>query len=157
MSTRAKSELELHFILMDLLKDGYRELKDYNFEMKYENIDAILQYKTLPRKGFRINVNPILKKAPINAIKGGIAHELEHIIDEINMTNYYKKRDTELYNRAERYRLLDEKQTDTNAIIRGYGKELMSLSRFLKNHCNIETTGLTYKEIRKMLTINKNN
>lgn len=151
-------EKKLEQILDELIIDGFPELMNTNIQIKYTTSKTTpFAYDDLNTgsKGFYIEVSKYIKDAPKNVLYGGLAHELSHIISELPLSKKEISKDREYYNNSFAYRKLDERNTDVTVILRGYGKELLALLKYLKNngyeHC--EDGGLSVREVKKLLSI----
>lgn len=129
----------LNKLLEDVINCGFMEFLDHKIITGYKKFrgTTLFERGTI-ESSLYIDVNILLKNAPASAIKGGFAHELSHeIIDA-----YYAKKDEKIYCQNKNYRMLDERNADLFAIIRGYGKHLFALRRYADN-----LPGKKYSEI----------
>ena len=120
--------MDLDKIMKDLIKKSYPELINreisIEFENNFEEDDCYFIYGNMRGGGFFIEVEESLKNFDSRIAIGGIAHELCHIVWEISLPKYYEKNDARLYHRHLHHRQRDERYTDLETILRGYGSEL---------------------------------
>ena len=79
-----------------------------------------------------------------------MAHEISHIIRMSKLSFYNQKKDLDLY-RINLYKDLDERNTDLDVILRGYGGELLSYKMFLLSTGVYIDEGLTINEAKKLI------
>jgi hypothetical protein len=80
---------------------------------------------------------------------GGIAHELSHIIRDRNETFVEKL----FYKFSARYRESIERDIDTEVILRGVGKELLSFTKYSCKEWShhYKEDGLSLRELEKLV------
>lgn len=144
-------------ITNSLIHKSFPELEKVSILIDFEELsDAYLMYGVVKdKKEYFIVVDPSMKKAPVKAVTGGIAHELCHIVSDLQDNSILKIFWNWLYNKNIYYQNLVERNTDTDTIIRGYGNELLILMDFSNKNADDRVfktpyTGLTYEEIFKI-------
>ena len=144
-------------ILDDVIKKGFPELLGEDIRIEYAALDdALLTFGKLSQEGFYIEVDESLRNASVDVLTGGIAHECAHIIFEKTKANKALSIDMFAYRVSSRYRILDERNTDLEVILRGFGNELLL---FLQHSVQLgldhyREDGLSIREI-EILTSNK--
>lgn len=140
-------------ILDKIIKKSFPELMGEDIRIEWKNLDdALMEQGGLTGHGYYIEVDKTLKKAKESVIIGGLAHELCHILTSIELSRGKSITDIILYRISIRYKTLDERNTDLQAIIRGYGKELLEFM----NHSEKEgydyykEDGLSVMEIKAL-------
>ena len=121
--------------IVQALREALREEmnRDENIFVMGEDIhieyaaldDALLTFGKLSQEGFYIEVDESLRNASVDVLKGGIAHECAHIVFEKLKVNKALSIDMFAYRVSSRYRILDERNTDLEVILRGFGNELL--------------------------------
>ena len=94
-----------------------------------------------------------MKKAPVDVLEGGLAHELSHIIIEKRTNENPKWRDFLAYRISKKYKALDERNTDVEVILRGYGPKLLSFLEYAEKlgFPHYKEDGLSIRELQKIL------
>ena len=94
-----------------------------------------------------------MRNAPIAVIKGGFAHELGHII--VDKTERWIDRIA--WALFKQYQILDERNADLIAIMRGYGHELLAMVEYSESKGNgySKDCGLSRIEIKQILSCQK--
>ena len=111
----------------DVIRNGFSELMDEDIQVEYKSLDdALFEYGGLTEEGFYIEVDESLKEAPRDVMEGGLAHDLSHILTDKNLSMGLRLRDRLAYRVSKRYKTLDERNTDLQVIIRGYGRQLLA-------------------------------
>ena len=137
---------ELVDVLEEIISKSFPELSKQKIKIRYEKMPSALFAFDGIMNHYHISVDSTLKKASKKLIQGGLVHELCHIVNEMNLSKYMKRNDLKLYGKNSHYRQLDEKNTDLQVIMRGYGSHLLELiGRGKKDE------GLTLKEVKKLL------
>lgn len=137
-------------VLNRVIRRGFPELLGEDIQIEYYILkDALIHYGELTQEGFYIEVDESLKKAPQEALVGGIAHECAHIITDKSLRRKHLSRDALAYRISIRYKTLDERNTDVEVILRGFGRELLEFLRYSEqlklNHYRED--GLSIREI----------
>lgn len=123
--------MALENIIKTIIKDSFPELMNEDIQIEWKDLkDALMEYGGLSVDGFYIEVDKSLKKANKKVLIGGIAHELCHILEDIKLGKEKSLRSRIAYKISRRYKTLDERNTDLQVIIRGYGKELLEFMKF---------------------------
>jgi len=113
-------------ILNDVIKRGFPELLGEDIRIEFTTLnDALLTFGKLSHEGFYIEVDESLRNASAAVLKGGIAHECSHIVFEKSKKDKTLSIDMFAYRLSSRYRILDERNTDLEVILRGFGGELL--------------------------------
>ena len=142
---------DLYTLKNDIVKKSFPELKEQKIFIRYKKMsDAYFLYDDESKPTYNIFVSTDIKRHPPIIVVGGIAHELCHIVSDLNMSKYMSEKDEELYKRNPQYRKLDERNTDLQTILRGYGKELYALNS-LRRIKGMANGGLTPKEIEQLI------
>ena len=145
--------MNLKQILDDIISKGFPELLNESIEIEVvKQDDCLMSYGSYKDDmGFFIEVDDKLKDAPEDVLRGGIAHELAHISHEkVNRLGIF---DSFLYKHSERFRLLDERNTDLEVIFRGFGTDLLKFLEFRDTlgYSDADYEGLNKREIRQLL------
>ncbi len=121
---------DLAAITREMIDRAYFRLKNTPIDTHYvteeEMGDAFFCYGVFPDGKYFIEVHPSLKDAPHNVVCGGLAHGLTHIEEDITFDPESALFDERMYNESEQYRVLSERNTDINIIIKGLGNELLA-------------------------------
>jgi hypothetical protein len=138
--------------LEDVIAKSFPELKTEEIQVKYERMDSLMAY-TPENEGFTISVDFTLKKAPKGVLEGGFAHECGHLIDELRLPKNTLKCDGNLYKKFKRYKILDERNTDLEVILRGYGKQLLAFKEYAEHlgYPYFKEDGLSIREVKKLI------
>lgn len=149
--------IQLIETLDEVIMKGFPDLADEDIQTDFAKLeDALLEVTNLAEEkfpyrkdGYFIDVDDSMKNAPIQALKGGFAHELGHIISD-------KKEswiDGLLYKISTKHCTLQERNADLNAIIRGYGKELLVFREYSESTGNgySKDEGLSRVEIKQII------
>lgn len=140
----------LNKVMNGLIKENFDELSNANILIRYLKMrDGYFEFERLSRFNYLINADKSLKKAPLNVIKGGLAHELAHISKEIKMPFLLSFLEEILYDFSSKYESYDERKTDLDIRNRGLGEELLAFVKYTDNRRKkyISSDGLTKKEI----------
>lgn len=141
-----------------VIKKGFLELMDEDIQVEYKNLDdALLEYCGLTSDGYSIEVDASMKNAPIDVMEGGFAHELSHILTDLGEARSSKRRDRWARIISKRYRTLDERNTDLQVIIRGFGSQLLAFLEYSqeKGFDHYKEDGLSIREVRAILSADK--
>ena len=94
-----------------------------------------------------------MKKAPKDIVLGGFAHELAHILTDKRQSQVLKLIDSLAYKISKRYKTLDERNTDLQVIIRGYGPQLLAFLEYSeeKGFPHYKEDGLSIREVKAIL------
>jgi hypothetical protein len=118
-------------ILNTVIRRGFPELLGEDIQIEYVKVKAsLLNYGELTHEGFYIEVDTLLQKASPEVIIGGIAHECAHIVVDGEVGRKFLSGDMIAYRISKRYKTLDERNTDVEVILRGFGKELLAFLRY---------------------------
>ena len=92
-------------------------------------------------------------KAPDNVIRGGLAHELAHIVDMRGWTLGRKLAHSWLYKCSRTYRIAVERNTDLTAVLRGHGKDLLAFMDYAaaQGYDQYYEDGLSPRELRALV------
>ncbi|MBI4170961.1 MAG: hypothetical protein HY514_04650 [Candidatus Aenigmarchaeota archaeon] len=136
-----------------LLKEGFPDLLDEDISVKYARCKPYFDYDGSSKKGYRIRACLEMRRAPLQAVEGGLAHELCHIATEKFLGKKQRKQDVKLNKKSKRYRTLDERDTDLRVILRGYGRQLLALLQYAerKGDTYHKDDGLSAREVEKLL------
>lgn len=144
---------ELRGIKDEIIKSAFPELMDSDIAIEFVDIkDSFMQVGELEDEGHFIEVDESLIKIrgdreEVNVLKGGIAHELAHIIKEPKglLNKWIEKF---LYRVSWKFKELDERNTDFTVVLRGYGKELLKFLEYCeKDHSRYREDGLSQIEL----------
>jgi hypothetical protein len=145
-------------ILNSVIQRGFPELLSEDIRIEFVKVrHALMQYGELTGEGFYIEVDETLRKAPREVLIGGIAHECGHIVTDQSMGRRLFSGDVFAYRLSKRYKTLDERNTDLEIILRGFGKELL---RFLKHSQELRLDhyredGLAIRELEMLFGIRR--
>ena len=153
--------MKLEKIMRKIIKESFPELANIDISIDFEdsyNIDDCYFLYGNKEIGFFIDVDKSLETAEQGIIVGGIAHELCHILWECSVTKYYERHDSRLYKKHFLHRQRDEKYTDLETILRGYGPELLLVMKHYqdyptKDYAAGKYCGLTYSDLIKLRSI----
>ena len=146
---------DLALLRDQVIQKGFPELLDEDIQVEYKHLeDALLEYGTLDPEGFFIEVDESLIDAPQQVLKGGFAHEFSHMLVEKRSTKRTISRDMLAYRMSKRYKTLDERNTDLEVILRGYGKDLLVFLEYAekKGYPHYKEDGLSIRELKILLT-----
>jgi hypothetical protein len=145
---------ELTKVLNLVIRKGFPELLREDIHIEFVKLpDALLQYGELTHEGYYIEVDESLRGAPRGVLIGGIAHENAHIVMERSIGHRFASGDWLAYRISSRYKTLDERNTDIEVILRGFGGELLQFLRYSEkldlNH--YKEDGLSIREVEILL------
>jgi hypothetical protein len=137
-----------------VIRRGFPELLAEDIQVEYKHLkDAMLEYGHLTQEGFYIEVDESLQKAPEQVLAGGIAHELSHILTDKNLKGRSVSMDGFAYRLSKRYKTLDERNTDLEVILRGFGKDLLAFLEYSEKegYPYYKEDGLSIREVKILL------
>ena len=141
-------------ILDGVIRRGFPELLREDIRIEFLNLhDSLLSYGELTHEGFYIEVDKTLRDAPENVFIGGIAHECAHIVVDMSKGRKALSGDALAYRISSRYKTLDERNTDLEVILRGFGQELLHFLRYSEQLGldHYREDGLSIREIEILL------
>lgn len=145
--------MNLSEILDDVILKGFQELLPDDIEINFlKQDDCLLSYGSYKDHGYFIEVDLKFNDASVDVLRGGIAHELAHISHEkLNKLGFV---DSFLYKHSERFRILDERNTDLEVIFRGFGADLLQFLdyREMLGYSMDDYEGLTRREVKSLMT-----
>ena len=150
---------DLTGLLDGVIHRGFPELLGEDIRIEYLTLrDSLLTYGKLSHEGFYIEVDKALHNAPIKVLRGGIAHECAHIVFDKSKGNKTLSIDMFAYRVSRQYRILDERNTDLEVILRGYGPELLEFLHYSVQLGldHYREDGLSIREIESLLGAGKN-
>jgi hypothetical protein len=147
-------ENELSRIVDRVIVKRFPELLGEDIQIEYTGLrSSLLEYGELTGEGFYIEVDETLRNAPREVLIGGIAHELAHIVIEKNLGRRALSGDALAYRISSRYKTLDERNTDVEVILRGFGRELLKFLLYSEklelNHYRED--GLSIREVKILI------
>ena len=144
----------IDFILRKVIRRGFPELVRKKFVLSVGDYDDWMFYEPAGegRGSYVIGVDKSLVGAPRRVIAGCFAHELAHIVRDSRMGRCRLNRAWSLYFSSAAFRIRDERETDREAIVRGYGPELRALMLFgrARGYRWDREDGLTLPEVHRM-------
>lgn len=138
-----------------VIKSGFPELMSEDIQVEYKKLeDAVFECGGLTEEGFYIEVDKSMENAPESVIEGGFAHELSHILIDKTQGIGLTLRDGLARTLSKRYKTLDERNTDLQVIIRGYGGQLLSFLEYSdkKDFPHYKEDGLSIREVKQILS-----
>jgi hypothetical protein len=148
-----QASVSLDAILRRVIRRGFPELARKRIVMTLGEYDDWMFYEPAGqgRGSFVIGVDTSLLGAPRRAIAGAFAHELAHILRDSRIGRWQLDRAWSLYHGSRAFRIRDERETDGEAIARGYGRELLELMLFARarGYRWDREDGLTLPEVHK--------
>ncbi len=152
-----KTDLEI--MRDDMVAHGFSELIGQQIEIDFvqDPVDDELASYGTTSEGFFIDINPSFKTAPVEVIQGAIAHELAHILadlEERKLPWIERALESLAYKISKRLRALDERSADLEAIRRGYGSQLLALLRYNEEKFGLKWSkekGLSVEEVESLL------
>jgi hypothetical protein len=147
-------------LLDKVIGRGFPELLGEDIRIEYIPLKhSLLAYGNLSHEGFYIEVDTQLNVAPVDVMTGGIAHECAHIVFEKHKKGSLMSFDMFAYRVSSRYRAMDERNTDLEVILRGFGHELL---QFLRHSVQLgldhyREDGLSIREIENILSVKNTN
>jgi hypothetical protein len=146
---------KLEKIRDEIIKKAFPELKEEDIQIEYKKLDdALVEWGALTGEGFYLEVDEGLKNAPRDVLEGGIAHDLCHVVSEKEQGRFESWLDGVLYRNFKRYMRLDERNTDVEAVLRGYGQQLLTFLEYAEKegHPRYREDGLSIIELQKLLS-----
>ena len=140
----------------EIIKKGFPELLTEDIQAEYKPLkDALFEYGELTKEGFYIEVDDSMKDAPKDVMEGGFAHELSHILTDKEQGKALSLRDGLAYRISKRYKTLDERNTDLQVIIRGYGPQLLAFLEYSEKEGfpHYKEDGLSTREVKSILSL----
>lgn len=146
-------------IINDLVENHFPELKGIKIKATYlkDWNEGIFEYGRIHDNEYEITVNTAMKTAPVPVLKGGLAHEICHIIGDANLRGIRSFVDDLLYRYFRNYRSMVERNTDLMVIERGLGRELLDLLyyRMKIGLPEYDDNGLTTAELTNLLGVSQ--
>jgi hypothetical protein len=145
---------DLAYLRDQVVQRGFPELLAEDIQVEYKHLeDALLEYGTLNPEGFYIEVDESLMNASPQVIIGGLAHEFSHILVEKTSHERMMSRDMLAYRISKRYKTLDERNTDLEVILRGFGKDLLVFLEFSEKegYPHYKEDGLSIRELKILI------
>ena len=145
---------DLPQIVDRVIAKRFPELLGEDIRIEYTNLhDSLLEYGELTGEGYYIEVDETLRNAPREVLVGGIAHELAHIVIEKNLDRKALSGDALAYRISSRYKTLDERNTDVEVILRGFGRELLDFLLYSEKLQldHYREDGLSIREVRILI------
>ncbi len=145
---------DLALLRDQVIQRGFPELFAEDIQVEYNHLeDALLEYGTLNPEGFYIEVDESLMNASPQVIIGGLAHEFSHILVEKSSQERMISRDMLAYRLSKRYKTLDERNTDLEVILRGFGKDLLVFLEFSEKegYPHYKEDGLSLRELKILI------
>ena len=148
------TDQDLSKILSSVIRKGFPELLSEDIQIEYQKLrDSLLVYGELTQEGYYIEVDKAMNNAPRETLIGGIAHECAHIVVDKVLERKTLSADALAYRISSRYKTLDERNTDVEVILRGFGRELLEFLRYSEkiglNHYRED--GLSSRELEIIL------
>lgn len=149
------TNVELSNIKDEVIKSAFPELMKVDIVIEFADVeDSFMEVGELEDEGHFIEVDESLIEIQGDSeevLKGGIAHELAHIIKKPRglLNKWIEKI---LYKVSWKFKELDERNTDLTVVLRGYGKELLKFVRYCeKNSSRYMEDGLSQIELEILL------
>jgi hypothetical protein len=146
--------LRINSILRQVIRHGFPDLARKTIVLSIGEYADWMFYEPAgqSRGSFIIGVDVSLLGASRRVIAGGLAHELAHIVRDSRMRRWQRDRAYSLYFTSPAFRTRDERETDREAIARGYGRELLELMLFGRARGGLwgREDGLTLPEVHRM-------
>ena len=139
--------------LKKIIRDSFPELLNFEFSLKYDQLkDSFAETWQIGDSKYVFAIDESFRDAGEHVIIGLLVHELSHISQDLELTGIEASVDIFLNDNVPRYSLLDERNADITAVIRGYGLNLLKLMRYLEtNYPSYETEGLSVEELEILL------
>lgn len=149
-----QASLRIHSILRQVIRRGFPELARMTIVLSIGEHADWMSYEAVGEgcRSFIIGVDVSLVSASRRVIAGGLAHELAHIVRDSRMRRWQRDRAYSLYLTSQAFRTRDERETDREAIARGYRPELLELMLFgrARGYLWGQEDGLTLPEVHRM-------
>lgn len=143
--------MDFEKLLKDLMQKSFPELKNTNISIEFCDADPEgIHHCAYSTEGdnFYIEIDPILRAEEEPIIIGFLVHELCHIVWEVSLVSDHFKKDLSLYKNYAPHRKRDERCTDLEVILRGYGTELRACNA--RYYPDSDEGYLTLKELEKL-------
>jgi hypothetical protein len=138
-----------------IIKKSFPELLNLEFSLEYEDLDdSFAETWETNKTSFVFVLDKSFIDAEEEVIVGLIVHELSHISQDLRLLRFERWVDEFLNKHFKRYSLLDERNADLSAVLRGYGQNLLKFLRFIEREFpDFETEGLSINELEILLNI----
>ena len=139
-----------------VISEAFSELMAEDIQIEYKKLeDALLDCGQLTSEGYYIEVDEVLQDAPQEVLEGGLAHEFAHLVVRKDENSSPKTMNWIAYRFCPRYRILNERNTDLEVIMRGYGHQLLAFLEYAE--CQgfpyYREDGLSAREIGRLLSL----
>ncbi len=137
-----------------VISRGFPELMAEDIQVEYKKLkDALFEYGRLSQEGYYIEIDESLTDAPERVLIGGLAHELSHILTDRSSEKKLISQDRLAYRISSRYKVLDERNTDLEVILRGFGKDLLHFLEYSERneYPHYKEDGLSAREVKRIL------
>ncbi len=137
-----------------VIRKGFPELLREDVHIEFAKLrDSLLQYGELTHEGYYIEVDETLRDATKGVLIGGIAHECAHIIMDKSIGHRFVTGDWLAYRISARYKTLDERNSDIEVILRGFGRDLLQFLRYSEKLelDHYKEDGLSIREVEILL------
>jgi hypothetical protein len=143
---------------LDAIRDevvGYAfpELIRIPIELDYESIDRAFLRMLPYGEGYFIGVDTGMKDVNPNVVRGGMAHELAHIVFDLELSFIGRLIDGLRYNVSPFYKSYLEKKTDNLVLERDMGPELLVFKNYVKK-TGCTMSGISVKKTKRYLKRN---
>lgn len=138
--------------ILETALQAYPELRSKDVRVQWAKLeDAVMEVQPLSPEGWIIEVDKSLQDASNEVILGGLAHELAHIIRDTKETWI----DKILYKISVRYQTNDERNTDLEAVFRGFAPQLLAFMQATEklDYEYYEEDGLSTRELKLLIKI----
>ena len=137
-------------VIEELMSNGYSELQHLNLGFVYDRLNNTSASSYRYGRKWEIMIDSRFKKSKKSVVRGLLCHELSHIIRMDSLKSSTRKKDIKFYPLG-LYEYLDERNTDLDVILRGYGEDLLSWKMSKVSNGEKERTGLSLYEIKKLI------
>lgn len=117
-------------IVHGLISRYFPELRGTEIDAFYRRITNYLEYGEYASGGYYIRVDEKLKRASLIVLRGGLAHELCHILEYIKLSPLLRNLDDQRCEVSRRYRIRKERATDLEVARRGLLREIIAINRW---------------------------
>lgn len=137
-----------------IIKKSFPELIDEDIKVCYRKVKNYVAICNIERDNYRIEVSIEMEGSPVKVLTGICAHEDCHIVKDKLFNSYQSKKDRKLY-RSKIFKTLQERDTDLQVILRGYGQELLAFKKYTEKmgFQFYKEDGLSIGEVQKLLYI----